>query len=1803
MRKRRTYLMFSGFALMAIAGTTVGVNTYQQHRLAPYKTAKQQKLQTVVQNFPTTVVKTKAQKADDLKTKGIETPYDTQLTAQGKKPKEMTLAEKSNTYVKMTLSLSDEAAAQKSSTPNPDGTSATLNRINQAEQNVIDQQTPIKNRAEQITGKKVLKQSGYLVNTLSIMAKPTQVKQLSAIAGVKEVHIQSVYQPANSNDNDLAQVTDDWRSAHGGDGSGMLIADIDSGIDYTHPDLKLTTTGSKQAKLSKDSSKLFQKFSSYGVYQSNKVPFAHNYADNIDSQDELKDSGITHEHGQHVAGILAANGKVKGVAPEAQLLDMKVFSNHHNGASTDSIVDAIEDSVKLGADVLNLSLGSSLTNYSSLMPETAALNRAAKLGVVPVVAASNDGRASAEQSDLHTVAHNPEEDISISSMSLADGAISVASMEGTQTHALTTNFSDSTGKTFSDKVPVRVSPGIPDSFWTKKHTIKDNDVPWVDGERNFDETKKADWFSKGFDRSSDAHKIKIIQYNPDPNAGTTIKDMQKAAKNNNVDMVILIDYKDRPLPGCDFAPVDDENAPAMLISYQSGKQLLAKVRELAPDYYEKEVLPEDATNEDANKRKEVANASLSAPTTTTSDNQNTGKMSTFTSWGCTPDLNLKPDVTGVGGNIWSLSNKDYAQMSGTSMASPFVAGTVALLKQQAKKQHINLGQGSNKFIRNMKTLLQNTAQPVYSKDGQAYYSPRQQGAGLVQVDNAIKSHTVVTDAKDQDGAVDLKSFSGQTKTFSLNIKNVGNKAATYSIKGLGGVATEIRTTDSKSPNEVGIRTTYNSDGIALDTTSLNGVGTYYYRDEQPYLDLVSEHNIANAKLTTSKNQVSVPAGQTKTVAVTVTVPKTQTKQSWVEGYVQVKSTKDSEPAANIPYFGYYGDWDAGQVIDKPAQEKGSIKGWGYLGDSHYLRPLVTGNTGIASNEYVTQYTSDNDHAAISFQKSSAHQSAVDLEYMLRWTKQIDVDVLGADKKTVLTHLATYQQSKPGLISTEWNGTVPNTKTGKSEKVADGVYYIRTKAKMLDGAKTETVFRKLTVDNIMPKVKNAHLKYKKDGVHLTADIDEKGSGLFDLSNDYVGGRVDLRLNSILSSNQFDTPEKEKASGWLHNYFDILLNKDQVENLKKQDNKVEITLRDRAGNGDWYESQFKLPVEGTKETNTQVDQLASKFTVDYQNMIKITKVDGENSNLSMDANRVHVETGEHVDPNSAPSEHKSINAFDLKAVDSKYWSIQINGSWNQNKQFNVTSFDSQDKQIDHVAVTAKKGNWSTRIKVGKLGYLKFTDESGKELTKPVVPEIPVGEGIDTEIDQTALANESHGKWIKRGNHEILVVPYSTSSLNIKGAFTGAHMPDKVLIYNNQVIDKESGTICVAHPTWTDNHLNMQVYTGQHGLENNVEATKLPADGAYSGQIGLWDAQTLANLQNNSLNLLKKASNYEGGGSKDCASNGLQSVQFTGYEAEYSDILPRIVTPAGGENWFFNDACLQKDVSPNDPLYHYRWQLSDFSKTFSMPVYRLPEGESLSSVKDNGEENDAILPLKPEHNAESLGLNDKWPIMMIGSDIAVTSSNLLDENGALTCYNPFTQDYTITGYAIPSIKNLRFVLNSANPDDKSNQVTINPDGSFKFVAHHVGPVVEKAFVVKYDQTVQGETTAKTQEHVLKTNLSQPAIHLDTDTHWVQRPNSHHFDVYTTNTSFTLSGQVSAYNTGVAVNVNGENVFVGQTNWDGASKYGTPYLGFAPEKFSKTYKLNKHETATYNIMPYQLTDTGNVGDTYEVVVHQVGK
>ncbi|MEN1934862.1 S8 family serine peptidase [Paenibacillus sp. 102] len=136
------------------------------------------------------------------------------------------------------------------------------------------------------------------------------------------------------------------------DGKGMKVAVIDSGVDYTHPDLKA------------------------------------NYIGGYDAVDEDNDPMDGNVHGTHVAGIIAANGNIKGIAPNASILAYRVMNDMGLG-STEDIIQGIERAIQDGADVLNLSLGQSLNVPGQ--PVTLALERAAKLGVTAVISNGNDG--------------------------------------------------------------------------------------------------------------------------------------------------------------------------------------------------------------------------------------------------------------------------------------------------------------------------------------------------------------------------------------------------------------------------------------------------------------------------------------------------------------------------------------------------------------------------------------------------------------------------------------------------------------------------------------------------------------------------------------------------------------------------------------------------------------------------------------------------------------------------------------------------------------------------------------------------------------------------------------------------------------------------------------------------------------------------------------------------------------------------------------------------------------------------------------------------------------------------------------------------------------------------------------------------------------------------------------------------------------------------------------------------------------------------------------------------------------------
>jgi len=139
-------------------------------------------------------------------------------------------------------------------------------------------------------------------------------------------------------------------------GAGVLIAVVDTGVDYTHPDL-----GS-------------------GFGPGYKVVGGHDYVDNDN------DPADVDGHGTHIAGIIAANGKFSGVAPDAKILAYRVV-NSRGSVRTSDVSIAIDRAVKDDAKIINLSLGS--TNNIDVLRRV--ISSATKIGVIVVAAAGNSG--------------------------------------------------------------------------------------------------------------------------------------------------------------------------------------------------------------------------------------------------------------------------------------------------------------------------------------------------------------------------------------------------------------------------------------------------------------------------------------------------------------------------------------------------------------------------------------------------------------------------------------------------------------------------------------------------------------------------------------------------------------------------------------------------------------------------------------------------------------------------------------------------------------------------------------------------------------------------------------------------------------------------------------------------------------------------------------------------------------------------------------------------------------------------------------------------------------------------------------------------------------------------------------------------------------------------------------------------------------------------------------------------------------------------------------------------------------------
>ena len=228
----------------------------------------------------------------------------------------------------------------------------------------------------------------------------------------------------------------------GYDGSGMVVAVLDTGLDSNHTAFSVENFTSQKLGLTYDDvAKVLAKTKAYemsgglstdDVYINEKVPFGYDYADNN------PDVYSTHNnHGTHVSGVIVGkDDTITGVAPNAQLVSMKVFSDVMDTARSSWILSALEDCVVLGVDVINMSLGTAcgFSRESDEEISSGVYQKIRDAGISLVVAASNSFSSAygSEKNGNLGLTSNPDTG-TVGSPGTYEGTMSVASINGEET--------------------------------------------------------------------------------------------------------------------------------------------------------------------------------------------------------------------------------------------------------------------------------------------------------------------------------------------------------------------------------------------------------------------------------------------------------------------------------------------------------------------------------------------------------------------------------------------------------------------------------------------------------------------------------------------------------------------------------------------------------------------------------------------------------------------------------------------------------------------------------------------------------------------------------------------------------------------------------------------------------------------------------------------------------------------------------------------------------------------------------------------------------------------------------------------------------------------------------------------------------------------------------------------------------------------------------------------------------------------------------------------------------------------------
>ncbi len=644
----------------------------------------------------------------------------------------------------------------------------------------------------------------------------------------------------------------------GYDGTGMVVAVLDTGLDSKHTAFSPDNFTSKHLGLTYDDvAALVQQTTAYDilkgitvddVYINEKVPFGFDYADN--------DSDVysTHNnHGTHVSGVIVGNDDtIRGVAPNAQLVSMKIFSDVMDSTRTAWVMAALEDCVILGVDVINMSIGTSC-GFSRETDEEAVngiYEKIRKAGISLIVAASNSYSSSygSESNGNLGLTSNPDTG-TVGSPSTYEGAMSVASISGVETPYI------KYGETIVYFVESVNSSSKENSFFDVLLGDKDSAelefvlVPGVG--------RSADY--TGLDvkgkialvrRGSNTFEEKAIIAQEQGAAGIIIY--------NNVSGDIKMNVGEATLAVCSISQDDGE----MLAAVGRGKLVIGRSQTSGPF------------------------------------------ISDFSAWGPTPDLRIKPEITAHGGSILSaITGGGYDRLSGTSMACPNLAGVVVLLRQYVMEKFPSIANDNNQVNAMVNSLLMSTADIAFGKNGLPY-AVRKQGAGLGSLSNALNTPAYLTtydrNGKQMDKAkLELGDDPSKTGVYEMTfaINNFGNATVSYDIGAY--VMTEgVSDTKTSAGKTTVTEESFLLEGATITIVSVSG-GTQNGNNVS-----VSAGGKADVKvkITLSNEDKAY-------------LNKSFENGMYVEGFVTLTATAGTEYDLNVPYLAFYGDWTVAPLFD------------------------------------------------------------------------------------------------------------------------------------------------------------------------------------------------------------------------------------------------------------------------------------------------------------------------------------------------------------------------------------------------------------------------------------------------------------------------------------------------------------------------------------------------------------------------------------------------------------------------------------------------------------------------------------------------------------------------------------------------------------------------------------------------------------------------------------------------------------------------------------------------------------------------